>query len=138
MVAERVRNRRIQGMRAALFNNEPFVVPQVALFVERDYDELKGVPVDNVAGGLPLHVAKQYIRFQLDESGAVLESEARAMHVGIDDDPDRPPDRPRQFVFDRPFLLALRQPKSEEPYFVMWIGNVELLVVAGDENEGRR
>ena len=76
-----------------------------------------------------LVVAKQYIRFQLDESDAVLESEARAMFAAIGDEPepDRPPDRPRQFVFDRPFLLALRQPKAEEPYFVTWIGNLELL-----------
>jgi hypothetical protein len=130
MVADRVRNRRIRGMRAALFNNEPLIVPHMALFVERDYDEVTGVPVENVGGKLPLQAAKQYIRFQLDESGAVLESEARAMFASIDDDPDRPPDRPRQFVFDRPFLLALRQPQAESPYFVMWVANTELLIPA--------
>lgn len=130
VVAERVRLRRTRGLRAGLFHNEPFVVPQVALFVERDYGELTGTLVENVGGGLPLAVAKQYIRFQLDESGARLESEAIAQLVGIDDDPDRPPERPRQFVFDRPFLLALRQPKAEVPYFVLWVGNTELLIAA--------
>jgi hypothetical protein len=114
--------------------DEPLVVPQVALFVERNYGELTGVPVENLEGGLPLQAARQYPRFQLDESGAALEAEAIAQFVGIDDAPDRPPDRPRKFVFDRPFLMALRQPNAQVPYFVLWVGNTELLIPAQGKN----
>lgn len=128
-VAERVRHPRTRGKRASLFFDEPLVVPEIALFIERDFHELIG---SSVTGAGPIAAAKEYVKFQLDESGAKLEAEDATLTVGIDRD-DQPPDRPRQFVFDRPFLLALRQPKAEDPYFVLWIGNVELLIGAADQ-----
>jgi hypothetical protein len=80
---------------------------------------------------LPFGAAKQYIKFQLDESGARLESLAEGKFFALDDeDQDRPPERPRQFIFDRPFLLALQQRNAEFPYFVLWIANAELLIPA--------
>jgi hypothetical protein len=112
-----------------LLPDERFIVPQVALFVERDYHELLGSTFENLPGCHTLIGAKQYIKFQLDESGAKLESGAETIGDSGPAGPPRPP-KPRHFVFDRPFLLALQQQNAEQPYFVMWIANAELLVSA--------
>jgi hypothetical protein len=130
-VDQRVRNPGVRGLRVSLFPNEPFVVPHVALFVERDFHELIGLPIVNAPAALPFGAAKQYIKFQLDESGARLESLAEGAAFALDDeDQNRPPERPRQFIFDRPFLLALQQRNAEVPYFVLWVANAELLIPA--------
>jgi hypothetical protein len=115
-----------------MLRDETLTVPLIAVFVQRDYHELIGLPVINAPAQLPLGVAKQSIKFQLDEAGARLESESRAKFVSLDDEPDDDPNQPRQFVFDRPFLLALQQAGAEEPYFVLWVANSELLLRAED------
>jgi hypothetical protein len=92
---------------------------------------LIGLPIVNAPASRPFGAAKQYIKFQLDESGARLESLAEGAAFALDDeDQDRPPERPRLFVFDRPFLLALQQRNAEVPYFVLWVANAELLIAA--------
>lgn len=112
-----------------LLPDERFIVPQVALFVERDYHELLGKGILNLPGVRLIVGAKQFIKFQLDESGAKLESGAETIADSGPSGPPRPP-KPRHFVFDRPFLLALQQRNAEQPYFVMWIANAELLVTS--------
>ena len=62
--------------------------------------------------------ARQDIRFQLTERGAVLESSA-----GMTTAPVASGD----IVFDRPFLLALIEEGAPQPYFLLWIANAELL-----------
>lgn len=68
--------------------------------------------------------AVQLIRFQLDDSGAILESDAAVVMLNGDE----PPPEPRRFVFDRPFLLYLQQRQAKQPYFVMWVENPDVLV----------
>ena len=36
-------------------------------------------------------------------------------------------ERPRQFIFDGPFLIYLKQQSSDVPYFAMWIETAEVL-----------
>jgi hypothetical protein len=31
-------------------------------------------------------------------------------------------------VFDKPFLILMKQTNSEHPYFALWVGNASLLV----------
>ena len=38
--------------------------------------------------------------------------------------------KPRKFIFDKPFLLLLRQQGAGYPYFVFWVQNTELLTEA--------
>lgn len=38
--------------------------------------------------------------------------------------------RPRKFIFDKPFLLIIRQRGAGYPYFVFWVQNTELLTEA--------
>jgi hypothetical protein len=67
----------------------------------------------------------QLVRFQLNEKGAILKSEAeitmRATMVF-----ERP--EPHIMVFDKPFLILIKQTNSEHPYFALWVGNASLLV----------
>jgi hypothetical protein len=70
--------------------------------------------------------ALQAVKFTLDETGAEVRSEAEIFVTkGI-----VTPERLRKFVFDKPFLLCLKEKKAEYPYLAMWIDNSELLVKA--------
>jgi hypothetical protein len=104
---------------------ERLVIPLLSLFVDRKYTELIGRTCLN-PGFTTLFVADatQLIRFQLDESGAILDAEAGIVMLNGDE----PPPEPRRFVFDRPFLLYLQQRQAQQPYFVMWVENPEVLV----------
>jgi hypothetical protein len=66
--------------------------------------------------------AMQWIRFRLNEKGVVLKSEARTViAMGMES-------MPRYFIFDRPFLIYLKQKDGKYPYFAMWVDNAELMV----------
>ncbi len=104
---------------------ERLVIPLLSLFVERKYTELIGRTLLNPGFTTQfIEDVTQLIRFQLDESGAILDAEAAVMTLNGDE----PPPEPRRFVFDRPFLLYLQQRQAKQPYFVMWVENPEVLV----------
>ena len=69
--------------------------------------------------------ARQIVKFQLNESGAILESEVDVTVNGFDD--PKPMPEPRRFIFDKPFLVILQQRNAIQPYFAAWIANEELL-----------
>ena len=113
---------------ASVVVTEKLVVPLLALYVSREYDELQNHRI--IVGQTSpyrLRRVQQYIKFQLDESGARIESSE--MLIGESGPGPSPvPPKPREFVFDRPFLLAVHQRDSEVPYLVLWVANEELLV----------
>ena len=37
------------------------------------------------------------------------------------------PGKPRQLVFDKPFLILLQRGDAQQPYFALWVDNAELL-----------
>ncbi len=64
---------------------------------------------------------KHKITYILNEEGAKLES------IDVSDaSTDEQEETTRQFVFNRPFLVLMKQSFSRRPYFSMWIGNTEL------------
>jgi hypothetical protein len=67
--------------------------------------------------GLPITAAAQVIEFSLDRSGAELRSES-LLKVAAS---------PRDFYFDRPFLLFVKKRDANRLFFVMWVDNDELL-----------
>jgi len=73
--------------------------------------------------------AVQWTRFRLNQKGALLKSEARFLVAGCAPSPNYVP--PRRFVFDKPFLISLKQKDASYPYFAMWVGNTELMVKKG-------
>lgn len=127
-VRGRVTRPRGRNVSPELAIEETIAVPLLSLFVEQEYQELMGRTLQNQRfSGLPIVSARQLIHFQLDESGAILESEAELQFLNGDE----PPPRPRHFVFDEPFLIYLQESPSQEPYLVMWVENSELMVLSG-------
>jgi hypothetical protein len=103
-------------------------VPQLNFDLRRSFHELEGLTLDPTPAAkmkdkLIVQQVIQRVRFQLNERGAVLKSEA-AMSVGAAANSTQP----RALVFDKPFLILLKQRNSPRPYFALWVGNPTLLV----------
>jgi hypothetical protein len=78
-----------------------------------------------MADDLRLLMALQIIRFQMDEVGVRLKSEA-VMHFGCS--AEYRPKPQHVMIFDKPFLLMLSRAGAKQPYFAVWVENAELLV----------
>ena len=101
---------------------ESLVIPKLTLSVRKEYSELK----EEIVGSLlEITGAVQIIKFRLDETGAVLESEAAI--VGDNGHEPTIPAGQRKFIFDRPFLIYLIERQADQPYFAAWIENAELM-----------
>ena len=85
--------------------------------IDHRFDELIGKVVANANPAMPIVEAKQWIKFKLDRCGAMLESEAIVATFAIG----------KYFIFDRPFLVYMKKRDREQPFFVMWVDNAELL-----------
>lgn len=81
-------------------------IPILDFDIKRHYGELRHIGW-----------ATQQIRFKLDETGAVLKSEAITVSACS-----------QELVFDRPFLVLLQRVDARNPYFALWVANAELLV----------
>ncbi|HEY5313759.1 MAG TPA: hypothetical protein VIK18_14625 [Pirellulales bacterium] len=111
------------GDEAGLPRESDFLtVPFISLGVERDYPELTKRGFENQAmRGLLIGQARQGIRFYLDQQGARLESRSE-MHMKSEVPVDS-----RFFVFNRAFLVYLKQKNASAPYLAIWVANDELL-----------
>lgn len=105
-------------------------VPKLNFDLSRSYHEIlrRRLVAKNpdVAKDLRLLRADQYIRFQMDEKGVVLESEA-VMMFACAAAPAPPPSR-HIMIFDKPFLIMLKRERGKSPYFALWVANEELLL----------
>ena len=111
--------------RPNLMSTETFQAPVLALNLHREYEELVDQWIQSCPGSdsppIQIQVARQEIRFRLDERGATLIALAEIEALTLDGGPP-----PRRFIFDRPFLLALREGENE-PYFLAWIATEEVM-----------
>ena len=101
-----VQQRRASSTPHNMVEMSSLLVPVLDFDVVRHYDELSAVDT-----------ALQQIRFKLDETGAVLKSEAVSVKA-----------RSEELIFDRPFLVMIQKADSQNPYFALWVANAELLV----------
>jgi hypothetical protein len=98
--------------------NDVLLVPDIFWQISHRFSEIEGKAFLNPElKGQRLDVAQQDILFRLDRGGAELKSESKMYCCPI----------PTYFVMDRPFLIFMRKRGATEPYFVMWVDNVELL-----------
>jgi hypothetical protein len=93
------------------------IVPEMFWKIDHRFDELIDKIVVNANPPMPILEAKQTIKFKLDRYGAVLESEATVAASAV----------PRNFIFNRPFLVYMKKRGCDQPFFVMWVDNAELL-----------
>jgi len=110
-----------QAPPASLKPDETLQIPKLDFNVDHSFSELTSRNFLNEGWkGWFISKATQWIRFKLNEKGAVLKSEARIVML-------KGPIS-RRFVFDKPFLIYLKQKDAEHPYFAMWVDNAELLM----------
>jgi hypothetical protein len=101
---------------------DELVIPKIEFDIEHSYNELLGLFLKN-KGFEDYFFARavQKIGFTLDESGA----EARATgEIIIKKGP-----RSRLYIFDKPFMVILRDTGSSEPDLVAWVDNTNILKV---------
>jgi hypothetical protein len=109
-----------------------FAAPKLNFDLRRHFHELEGLtllPSDKarIKSKLTITEAQQLVRFQLNEKGAVLKSEATIVMKALAMAPRH------LLIFDKPFLVLLKQKDSGRPYFALWIGNPSLLIAAKDD-----
>jgi hypothetical protein len=103
-------------------------VPKLNFDLTQSFRELLGLPLivknPKIAKDLVITAAIQNIRFQMDEKGVRLRSEA-----GISFAHGAAAPMPRQhiMIFDAPFLIMLQRTAAKTPYFALWVDNAELL-----------
>lgn len=100
---------------------ESLVIPVIDFDLLQNYPELCGQPITTKTpelNGKQFSMVAQQTRFKLDETGAVLASKVLAVSAVA----------PREFIFDKPFLLMLLQKNAKTPYLALWIDNPDLLL----------
>jgi hypothetical protein len=123
-VRRRIRERSDKVVHPDLQKKETLIVPRMALNIVKRYGELDGKHLLNTPWkGLWFAEPRQGIRFLLNEKGALFDSSAS---MEFPDGHEVPP-KPRELIFNRPFLLAMKERQAEEPYLVIWVENTELM-----------
>jgi hypothetical protein len=124
-----VRERVVRGKPEPTLTNDVLIVPRMNFELTRRYTEIEGrllVPRSaSVAKDLFLLSAVQNTRFEMNEKGVELRSEA---HMAFGCAKEAPPARSHRMIFDKPFLLLMERTGAKMPYFALWVDNSELLV----------
>ncbi|MCP4129872.1 MAG: hypothetical protein GY754_02540 [bacterium] len=114
MVKEKIKS----GNEEEFGPNDILLVPDIFWHIKHHFAEIEGKSFLNAAlADQRIDIALQEIQFRLDKSGADLLSEAKVMMMPI----------PSHYQFDSPFLIYMEKRGAENPFFVMWIDNAELL-----------
>jgi hypothetical protein len=93
-------------------------VPEMFWRITHHFQELEDKSLLNPEfKDMPISTAMQVINFRLDRSGVILKSHSLFSVAAV----------PRLFIFDKPFLIYLKKRDAEQPFFVMWVDNAELL-----------
>ena len=104
-------------------------VPKLNFDITRRYEEIEGLHLivknPNVAKDLLLLSAVQNTRFQMDEKGVRLKSEA---HLAFGCAAHITPVPQHVMIFDKPFLIMLQRVEAKTPYFALWVDNPDILV----------
>ena len=119
-------NKRIkEATPSSLKEDEVLNIPKLDFNLKHSFPELENKLFKNKGWeGWFISKTMQWIRFKLNEKGAILKSEAR-IEIRWGSNWDK---SPRRFIFDKPFLIYLKQKNGKYPYFAMWVDNAELLV----------
>jgi hypothetical protein len=116
-----VNNRVMNGTVVSLKENDILMIPKFSFDIKNRFTELINKFILN-RGYTDYYVkeALQDITFVLDEKGAMVESKA---FLSL----SKSAEISRNFIFDQPFLLYMKEKGAKYPYFCMWIENTELM-----------
>jgi hypothetical protein len=112
--------------------NPQLAIPKLNFDLRGDFPQLEGLILQP---SLSAHVkrlktteVKQLVRFQLNEKGAILKSEAVMVFKTLA--MPGPQVKRHIMIFDKPFLILMKRANSAHPYFALWVGDASLLVPA--------
>lgn len=109
----------------SLHGGDTLQIPKLDFDILHNYKDLEGKNVLNKGfEGYFIAKAMQSVRFRLNEKGALLKSEAKIiMTKGAFMGEEH-----KNLIFDKPFLLCLKEKGAKYPYLAIWVNNAELLV----------
>jgi hypothetical protein len=105
------------------YDSDSFAIPVIRFNIETNYKNLEGQSFTAGGNKQTIQTAYQRTAFSLDENGAVIESQAMASLDSIGG-----PQHPKRLFFDKPFFIIIKHTGQVNPYFVMRVGNGELMV----------
>jgi hypothetical protein len=112
------------GEARRLARDEVLSIPRLALDVEGSFVDLVGRPMlTEQIRGKCFDVAKQRVKFHMNEGGAGIKSEAIVTGYG--------PPPPRSFQVSQPFLVLMIRRGASSPYLAAWIESTAWMVVLG-------
>lgn len=111
--------------RYSYLEEDIFEAPIIEFNIETDIEELKGSRLKSEIDSIEIEEVKQRIALIFDEKGAEIESEAIISVKATDAEMDKP--IPKKLIFDKPFLLVFKKKEVENPYFLAWVSNSELM-----------
>jgi hypothetical protein len=117
---ESVTGRMNSSTRSHFMSDDLLKIPVFDFNIGHDYRELEGKMIIGPERESVITKAYQGIRFRLDENGALLASEATI--IASEAIP-----KPKDLVFDAPFLICLKQKDAVNPYLLIWVDNPELM-----------
>ena len=103
-----------------------FSIPEIRFNIETNYKKLEGQVFYVGNDDKIIKTAYQRTGFLLNETGAVVESEA-VMAVIDSATSIAPVAKPKRMIFDKPFYIIIKRVNAQNPYFVMRVANAELL-----------
>lgn len=106
-------------------SNDILKVPMIKFNINKNFKELENKSLANTGfEDYILASAIQRIDFSLTERGAQLKSKAE---LGLTKSIPTF-ESPQKLIFDKPFLLYMKEKDKKNPYFVMWVENPEIML----------
>jgi hypothetical protein len=103
-----------------------FSIPVIKFNIEKNYENIESQVFTTNGKKHYVELAYQRTGFILNEHGAVVESESAVMVDSIAAEPVRV--HAKKLVFDKPFFVIIKRANNDNPYFVMFVQNDELMV----------
>jgi hypothetical protein len=118
-----------RGQPESAMTNDLLLVPRMDFDLTREYSEIEYLHLipkaTNVATDLILRSAVQNTKFEMNEKGVELKSEA---HMAFACAQREQPIPKHKMIFDQPFFVLLQRADAKMPYFALWVDNPEILV----------
>jgi|GEM_PF-2192742 len=104
-----------------------FKVPYLNFCVMENFPELRGRKLlnDQVKNS-QIEDVLQLMLFSMDDDGVAVKAFTLIAGYAAEEAEVRPKEE-RKLVFDKPYLLILKEKASQNPYFLMWVGSSEFM-----------
>lgn len=99
-------------------------IPYIKYDIKKEYYELYGRTFEK--DSVEKYTTKraiQIIDFDLNKNGISIKSLVEITEEAVAEDV-----KSREYIFDKPFLIILKEKDKQSPYFLMWVGNSELMI----------